>query len=154
MGSRTRSASLARRAAPAAALCLALLAPGAARAAGPKQFLALLNAGQETPVNDSTAQGVAHLFFNDSDKMLCFAISFADLSTPEAVAHIHGDANSVPGVAAAPIFDLPLGNPKSGCVGPLDGPQKKLLQKNLLYINIHSEDFINGEIRGQILRIK
>jgi len=118
----------------------------------PKQLIALINAAQETPPNGSTAQGVGHLTYTDTTKMLCFAISYQGLGSPELVAHIHGPG--LPGVAAGIAYALPAGNPKTGCVGPLTTPQKTQLLKNELYINIHSTTLPGGEIRGQIMRIK
>ena len=124
----------------------------AAAAPPPKQFLAVLNAPQETPPLATAGNGAAHLTFEESTKMLCFSINFQNLSSAEILAHIHGPA--LPGTPAGILFPLPLGNPKAGCVGPLDKNQKNALLKNSTYINIHSANFPAGEIRGQILRIK
>ena len=84
--------------------------------------------------------------------MLCFAIAYQGLSSAEILQHIHGPA--LPGVPAGIVFNLPPGNPKSGCVGPLSKQQKGELNKGLYYINIkiHTVNFPGGEIRGQILK--
>jgi hypothetical protein len=52
------------------------------------------------------------------------------------------------------LFALPLGNPKTVCVGPFSNQEKSILLKNATYINIHTTNHTGGEIRGQILRIK
>jgi hypothetical protein len=39
-------------------------------------------------------------------------------------------------------------------VGPLDSQEEKALEKGLLYINIHSDQFPGGELRGQVLPTK
>jgi hypothetical protein len=44
-------------------------------------------------------------------------------------------------------------SPKTGCVGPLTGKQMSNLKKGLFYLNVHSEMFPAGEIRGQVLPI-
>jgi hypothetical protein len=132
-----------------AALGTIAVAPASA-AAPPRQYLAVLNAAQEVPPVASTAIGNAHLTFDNATAMLCFSIGFQGLSSPELFSHIHGPA--LPGAPANVIFFLPNGNPKSGCVGPLTKQQKAELNKNLWYINIHSDDFTAGEIRGQIIR--
>ena len=57
-------------------------------------------------------------------------------------------------MSAAILFGLtPVpGNPKNGCVGPFaTGAVKKALKKGLLYLNIHTNQNPNGEIRGQII---
>jgi hypothetical protein len=134
------------------ATCVVMLAGPANAASKPKQFLAIINGPQETPPNGSPAQGVAHLTFDGTTKMLCYSISFQGLPSAEILAHIHGPA--LPGTAAGILFPLPLGGAKSGCAGPLTSDQSSDLLKNLLYINVHSVGFPGGEIRGQILRIK
>lgn len=135
------------------AIAASWLAPSAPCAAPPpKQFLSVLNGGQETPPVASNGSGVAHLTFDETTKMLCFSITHQLLGSAEILAHVHGPA--LPGTPAGVVFALPLGASKSGCVGPLDKNQKSDLLKSLLYINIHTAGFPGGEIRGQILRIK
>jgi len=121
-------------------------------AASTKTFIALMNGGQETPPTTSDALGVAFLTFDEATKMLCYSISFTTLTSAEAAAHVHGPAT--PGQSAAVLFPLtPVpGNPKNGCVGPLtSGALKKELKKGLMYLNVHTTQFPNGEIRGQII---
>lgn len=125
-----------------------------------KTFIAVINAGQEVPATDSDALGVAHLTYDSKSKMLCFSISYNELENgedEETQAHFHGPAAA--GQNASVLFGISpgvagLGSPKSGCVGPLEKDHKKALQKGLIYINIHTNDHPNGEIRGQVLPIK
>src|SRR5439155_19014171 len=59
--------------------------------AGSKNFVALLNGGQETPANNSGAFGVA--FLTLSGNSLCYSISFTRLDGgAETNAHVHGPA--------------------------------------------------------------
>lgn len=122
-------------------------------------FTALLTGGQEVPANDSKAFGVAFMTFERKTRMLCYSITFTDdkLTGVETVAHFHGPA--APGEVANIIFDItpdpsPLGSPKNGCVGPLTRRQVRELIRGLFYINIHSNVFPGGEIRGQVLPVK
>src|SRR5262245_41880879 len=104
---------------------------GPAPAAAPKQFIALLNASQETPPTGEVSTGIAHLTFNDASKMLCVSLTYADLSSAETMAHVHGAlpplAPSIPGAAGGILYNLPLGNPKTACVGPLTNQEKGIL---------------------------
>jgi hypothetical protein len=137
------------------AVVLVASSGGTARAAV-KQFIALLNAGQEVPATDSAALGVAHLTYDTQTKMLCYSISYSDLESgqnDELQSHFHGPAAA--GQNAPVLFAiLQVGTPKSGCVGPLEKDQKKALLKGELYINVHTNQFPNGEIRGQVLPVK
>lgn len=116
-------------------------------------FTAVLTGGQEVPENDSAAFGVAFMTFDNSSRMLSYSISFTDenLTGAETAAHFHGPAE--PGENAAIIFDITPspGNPKTGSVGPLNRRQQRHLRQGLLYINIHTDSFPDGEIRGQVL---
>ena len=123
-----------------------------AREASIKTFTALLNGGQETPATTSDAFGVAFLTFNEKTKNLCYSISFTRLTSTEIAAHVHGPA--APGQSADILFGLmPVpGNPKNGCVGPFTtGSVRKALKKGQLYLNVHTNQNPNGEIRGQII---
>jgi hypothetical protein len=114
-------------------------------------FTSFLTGGQESPENNSTAFGVAFMTFNESTRMLSYSISYTDdrLSSAENAAHFHGPA--APGENASILFDLLPGNPKVGSVGPLNRRQQRQLRQGLLYINIHTDSFPDGEIRGQVL---
>jgi hypothetical protein len=125
-----------------------------------KQFVSVLNAGQEVPATDSAALGVAHLTYDTQTKMLCYSISYSGLEggqNDELQSHFHGPGPA--GQNAGVLFTIspgpsPVGSPKSGCVGPLEKDHKKALLKGELYINVHTNQFANGEIRGQVLPIK
>ena len=131
-------------------LGLGLLAGSAAPAsAKTSTFVALLNGGQETPPNTSKHFGIGFFTFDTGSKMLCFAITTEGITNnQEGAAHIHDKAPGQPGPI---IFGLAQGNPKNGCVGPLNRAQVKDLRKGLLYVNVHTLDFLDGEIRGQIV---
>ena len=130
-------------------LLLPLLAPMPTHAAGTKTFIALLNGGQETPPQASTAFGVAFLTLG-TDKKLCYSLTYQGLQGTEVAAHLHGPAE--PGVAGPIILPLVAGNPKNGdCLGPLSGPILKALKKGQTYVNVHSSVAPNGEIRGQVV---
>ncbi|MDN3512380.1 MAG: CHRD domain-containing protein [Candidatus Jettenia sp.] len=122
-------------------------------------FTAILTGGQEVPGTESKAFGVAFVTFETESKMLCYSINFTDdkLAGTETVAHFHGPA--IPGEVADVLFTItpspsPPGNPKNGCVGPLSLEQRRQLGRGLFYINIHSELFPEGEIRGQVLPVR
>jgi hypothetical protein len=58
-------------------------------------------------------------------------------------------------MVAGVLFPIPeAGSPKNGCVGTLTRDLRKSLEKGMFYINVHSNAFPGGEIRGQVLQIK
>ena len=126
--------------------------------AASKNFIAVMNGGQETPATTSTAFGVGFFTFDTKTNLLCYRVSFSNLEggRPDVAAHIHGPA--APGGMANVLITIPeSGQAKNNCVTP-DATTLKTLKKALLkgmtYANIHSQNFPAGEIRGQILPAK
>jgi hypothetical protein len=129
--------------------------------AATKNFIAVINGGQEVPPTASNSFGVAFFTFDTVTKMLCYSLNFtaADLLGAESDCHIHGPASpGVDGVVlfpiATPLGPSPAGSPKTGCVGPWSGPQIRYLNQGRTYINIHTVPNPGGEIRGQIIPVK
>lgn len=112
----------------------------------PTVFVANLTGAQETPPNNSTATGSATLLLSPDEKEARLALNFSGLSSAQTAAHIHGPA--APGASAPAIFPLANGNLNDVVISltPTDAAN---LKSGLLYINVHSSNFPNGEIRGQ-----
>jgi len=74
------------------------------------------------------------------------SLNFSSLSSPESVAHIHGPA--APGITGPVLFPLPQ-DEFSDFEISLGGGDVQNLKNGLLYIDVHSNTFAGGEIRGQ-----
>jgi hypothetical protein len=123
----------------------------AAKSAAKLSFVTVLNGGQVVPPSTSNAMGVGFLTFENATKRLCYSISYSGLEGHETEAHLHGGSS---GESNAVLYDLvPLQSPKLGCVGPLKAVEEKLLRSGRLYINIHTDVWVAGELRGQVLPI-
>jgi hypothetical protein len=109
-------------------------------------FTATLNGAQETPPNNSPATGRATLVLSPDEKTARLSVTFSALSSTQTDAHIHGPA--APGVSAAPVFHLPLGQISDFQI-TMTPSQVQDLKNGLLYLNVHSANFPAGEIRGQ-----
>ena len=116
-----------------------------------RTFIAVMNGGQVVPPSTSPAFGVAYLTYDTSLKRLCFSITYSRLDGPETEAHLHGGKSGTTDVV---FFDLPLGSPKKSCVGPFGKKEEKALYAGQTYINIHSEPWVAGEVRGQVLPMR
>jgi len=135
------------------AVAIAALAaqPAGAKAVRQLTFFAVLNGGQVVPPSPSNAMGVAFLTLDESTKRVCYSITYSQLTGTETEAHLHaaqaGETNAV-------LYDLtPLGTPKVSCIGPIKRNEEKLLKQGRMYINIHTDLFVAGEIRGQVLPV-
>jgi len=112
----------------------------------PTLFVANLNGSQETPPTNSTATGTATLLLSPDETSAVLSLNFSGLSSAETGAHIHGPGG--PGVIAPILFPLANGNLSDVSIS-LTATDVANLKNGLLYINVHSSNFPNGEIRGQ-----
>lgn len=108
---------------------------------------AILDGLQETSPNATPATGVGLFMYDDVTNSLSYDISYAGLLAPEVAAHIH---TAPPGVAGPVTFPLPPGNPKIGAILGFTAAQEVSLLAGDMYVNIHTQQFPGGEIRGQI----
>ena len=129
-------------------------------------FSAALNGRREVPRADTLAVGAATYYLEDEGTRLTFEHNFRRLNGV-TMAHLHLGAEGENGPVVAFLFDPAtfeeLGTTRelSGelteqdLVGPLQNqPLDALVQEILdanVYINIHTEAFPGGEIRGQLL---
>lgn len=112
----------------------------------PLVFTANLNSAQETPPNNSTAAGTATLLLSPDEQTARVTLNFSGLSSAETAAHIHGPAAA--GVVGNVLFPLPNGSFTDFLIS-LSATDVQNLKNGQLYINVHSSNFLNGEIRGQ-----
>jgi hypothetical protein len=113
-----------------------------------------IDATQEVPPNASPGTGTAVVTFDATTLQLCISATFQNLTTNAIAAHIHGPA--APGVNAPILFNLTgFPNATSGTIPlqcfTLTAAQRDELCGSLYYINIHTQSFPGGEIRGQLV---
>jgi hypothetical protein len=92
----------------------------------------------------STATGSATLILDAAGTRIDFTISYSGLSSREAASHIHYIQGGI-------AYTLPKGNPK---VGTWESPTALdifRLRAGELYINVHTDDHLTGEIAGDIV---
>jgi aldose sugar dehydrogenase len=109
-------------------------------------FYANLTGAQEVPPTNSTATGTATLVLSPDETNATLSLNFSGLSSAQTDAHIHGPAPV--GSTAPPIFPLAHGQISDYRIN-LTPAQAQDLKNGLWYINVHSTNFPNGEIRGQ-----
>lgn len=111
-------------------------------------MVAVLDGAQETPPTPSPGKGTAVMIVDRDANTLTYSMVF-DGTANETGAHIHGFAP--PGAGGGIKFNLPLGKFKSGVLAYAE-PDEASILAGLLYFNIHTGAFANGELRGQIVR--
>ena len=122
---------------------------GDAAVADPTYLAATLDGKSETPAADPDGAGAfkARLFVHDGK--LCYTLTSANLSTL-TMAHIHVGAV---GVAGDPVFTLIPNVPTETCLKIDTALATKIAtQPDAYYVNIHTNDYPNGAIRGQLMK--
>ena len=107
---------------------------------------ALLVGGSNVPKTTSEGFGEAQLTYDGATRRLEYYVSY-DGVAPTKI-DLHGPAG--PAETAGAILAIPVsGSPISGAV-TLTADQADLLLAGKLYIDMHSQAYANGEVRGQI----
>ena len=131
---------------------LMLVATLAALAATPAVaeilFEATLTGSNEVPPNPSGAYGVASLIVNDAVTEGFYTVNFAGLEGgAQTGAHFH----RAPAGANGPVvLPLALGSPLAG-FWELTPEDAEALLLGSIYVNIHTQVYPGGEIRGQLI---
>ncbi len=130
------------------------LAPFTARAVV-LHFQAVID--QSCASTGSPATGTGTFELDTDTGVLSYEITFSGLTAPEIFSHIHTatlePACPTPGNINPAIVSLPLGSPKIGST--VYGAKKQTdLIAGLHYVNIHSENFLGGEITGIITAVE
>ena len=135
------------------AAATALLIAGSA-SADDFLFQALMDGLQEVPPNDSPGTGTVDLVYDDVTMMLSITFgNYMDLEGTATAAHVHIAPIGVNGPVIIPLDHT------GGMAGTLTGSgvltddQEAALFADGLYINVHSDLFPGGEIRGQLFLI-
>jgi hypothetical protein len=110
-----------------------------------------LSGSQEVPPVDTEGNGTGTVDFDPSTNELSWSIEFSGLSGPATAAHFHGPAAA--GTNAGVQVNI---GEVSGLESPMEGSaeltaeQAEWLMDGELYVNIHTAENPDGEVRGQV----
>jgi hypothetical protein len=110
---------------------------------------ATLTGVQEVPPTVGSGMGSIELALNASTKVLTWTVAYKDLTGPVIAAHFHGPAMAGQNTGVAVPITGSLESPFVGAV-ILSEAQMADLTSGRWYVNLHTNAFPNGEIRGQI----
>ncbi len=128
----------------AALVALMMVALGAGSALAEKIYFATIDG--PSAGNTSPGAGTATLTLNNTETEVSYVIEYSGLQGVEFIAHFH---SAKPGESGPVLTALPVGSPKNGVwlVGP---PEVVALNEGRVYVNIHTDLYPAGEIRGDI----
>lgn len=105
-----------------------------------------LTSDAEVPPNDSPATGTAEVTVDSDAGTVSWTVTVQDLTGDPVAAHIHGPASEDEN--AAPVIDMS----DSLMEGSADITEDQIseLEDGKYYVNVHTEQHPDGEIRGQL----
>lgn len=136
-------------------LSLAVCAICATTASAQQKFNAFLNGAQQVTSVNTPAAGTGVVTLNTAQNEITVTLTYSGLTGDAFAAHIHGTAGI--GQNAPVLFNF---QGVSGTSNTVTGvfsvtPQDVgALRSGRFYFNVHTPNFPNGEIRGQIQSVK
>jgi hypothetical protein len=102
-------------------------------------------------VGDPDGSGTATITINPGQEEVCWEIRAKDITLPAAAAHIHEGAAGIAGPVVVGLTPPDASGFSSGCA-TLEREEALEILKNPedYYVNVHTSDFPNGAIRGQL----
>jgi hypothetical protein len=99
---------------------------------------------------DKNGSGTAQVALITSEDRLCYSLEASDIE-PATEAHIHEGTASERGPAVVTLDPPPKDRTSSGCTDVNPALLRNLLEKpQRYYVDVHSKDFPQGAIRGQL----
>lgn len=111
-----------------------------------KSYTAELSSSAQVPPTESEGSGTADITVDTDAMTVSWTTEMEGLTGDPTAAHIHGPA--APGENAAPMIDM-SGNLEEGSAS-ITEEQLSALQDGMTYVNVHTEEYPDGEIRGQV----
>jgi hypothetical protein len=121
--------------------------------AAPVSFTVPLTGAQQVPPVQTSGSGSADLTYDASTRVVTWNIVFSGLSSQATMAHFHGPAptgkNAGVKVWISQKGNMDVTSPLSG-QATLSPDDAKMFEAGDMYINVHTKNNPNGEIRGQV----
>lgn len=115
-------------------------------------YRANLTGAQEVGGGDPDGSATAQVTIEDNFDQVCWSVSDVRNISPVTAAHIHVGARGVDG---PPVFTLKKSNEGEwkGCSEGAEWTQDRIEgNPERFYVNLHTADYPNGAIRGQLMR--
>lgn len=101
----------------------------------------------QSPKVITHARGNGEFWVDTKHNTVTYDVTYMGLESNETGAHVHGFADK--GANAGVLAPLPMGMHKTGMFNYTENMEQQILA-GMTYVNIHSEEYPAGEIRGQI----
>jgi hypothetical protein len=109
-----------------------------------------LKASEEVPPTNSAGTGTADVTLDTDANKVSWKVTYEGLTGDPSAAHFHGPAKV--GENAGPIVDISAS--LSEGTADVTAEQLQMIREDNTYINIHTAQSPDGEIRGQVLQVE
>lgn len=121
--------------------------------AAPLSFTVPLSGAQEVPPVQTKGSGSVDLTYDPGTRVVTWAVTLNGLPSEATMAHFHGPATNGKNANAKiwiSVKGAPVASPLKGqaTLSPADAQE---FLAGEMYINVHTKDHPDGEIRGQVL---
>ena len=108
-----------------------------------------LSGTAEVPANESAGTGMLEATYDTETMMFTWTVTYEGLTGDATAAHFHGPAAA--DATAGPVVPIEgdLASPIEGSA-TLTEEQATQLQDGMWYFNLHTAEYPDGEIRGQV----
>lgn len=135
-------------------ISLGMVSAAAANVGGRPLSAELTGAAEEPGPGDPDAVGTAAITVNQGLGTVCFELSWEDVDGTVVAAHIHSGTADVAGPVVVLLFEGAFDGTDtvSDCVDGVDRALVKAIRQDptSYYVNVHSDVFPAGAIRGQL----
>ena len=116
-------------------------------------FGAALSGANEVPRGDPDGVGTAHISINDAANQICAHLEVRNIG-PVTAAHIHQGRAGTNGPPVVTL-DAPDDDDSNDCDVVADALLDSIVRDPAsFYVNVHTADYPNGAIRGQVYNIR
>jgi hypothetical protein len=120
-------------------------------AAGVAITVNLLGVAEQPDPADADGSGTATLRLRRGQGTVCYTLAVRDIALPSSGAHIHRGAIDGSGAVIVPFKSPDAQGAASGCASATRSVVNALLRNGTeYYVNVHTTDFPNGALRGQL----
>jgi hypothetical protein len=112
---------------------------------------ATMNGANEVPVADPDGTGTGTFRMIRGAAVICYELNVSNITLPATAAHIHVGAAGVNGNVVVPLNAPDASGKAMGCAATTRTLVGAILDNPAgYYANVHTTDFPNGAIRGQL----
>lgn len=122
--------------------------------AAPLAFTVPLSGAEQVPAVQTQGSGIAKLTYDPDTRVVTWSVAFSGLASPATMAHFHGPA---PMGKNGPVVVWLSQRGSSAVTSPITGQatlspaQAAEFLAGNMYVNVHTTDHPDGELRGQVM---